>query len=88
MQAESSPRIRELMAHGMREGRSGLTAGLLGVPEDEVSDRAVRTIGSLQLALMSGVLMQWTIDPDNAPTAHDIAAGLIALAGLIGESAD
>ncbi|MEV5648617.1 TetR/AcrR family transcriptional regulator [Nocardia sp. NPDC052254] len=87
VQAERAPRVRELMAHALREGRSGLTAGLLGVPEDAVGDRDVRTIGSLQLALMSGVLMQWTLDPDNAPTAHDIAEGLIALAGRIGDSA-
>lgn len=47
---------------------------------DTLDSRALRTIGALQLALMSGVLMQWTLDPDHTPTEHDIADGLIALA--------
>ncbi len=81
--AEYSPRIRELMAQGMREGRSGLTAGLLGVPEDTLDSQSARTIGALQLALMSGLLMQWTLDPDHAPAEHDITEGLIALAAHI-----
>ncbi len=83
VEAERSPRVRELMTHAMAEGRSGLAAGLLGIPEDAVDDRAVRTIGALQLALMSGVLMQWTLDPEHAPTEHDLTEGLLALADRI-----
>lgn len=85
VEAERSPRVRELMTHALREGRSGLAAGLLGVPEEAVDDRAVRTIGALQMALMSGVLMQWTLDPEHAPTERDIAEGLLALADRLGE---
>jgi AcrR family transcriptional regulator len=80
VQAEHSPRVRDLLAAGLREGRSGLAAGLLGIAEDTLDDAALRGIGSVQLALMSGVLMQWTLDPDNAPSATDLADGLIGLA--------
>lgn len=85
VQAEHSPRIRELLVYGLREGRSGLVAGLLGIDEDTVDDHARRTVGSVQLALMSGVLMQLIIDPDNAPSAREIADGLIALAARLTE---
>lgn len=83
IEAQRSPRVAELMARAMQEGRSGLAAGLLGVPEDSLADRDVRTIGAVQLALMSGVLMQWTLDPDRAPSERDIADGLLALAERI-----
>ena len=83
VEAEHNPRIRELMTGAMREGRSGLAAGLLGVPEEDLDPADVRTIGSLQLALMSGVLMQWMLDPENAPTPENLTAGLHALSGRL-----
>ncbi|MFI1917011.1 TetR/AcrR family transcriptional regulator [Nocardia sp. NPDC020380] len=83
IEAQRSPRVAELMTRAMQEGRSGLAAGLLGVPEDSLAERDVRTLGAVQLALMSGVLMQWTLDPDHAPSEHDIADGLLALSERI-----
>jgi AcrR family transcriptional regulator len=80
VQAEHSPKLRELMADAMRQGRSGLAAGLLGVPEQNLDDAGTRTVGSVQLALMSGVLVQWLVDPDHAPDGSDVVAGLAGLA--------
>ena len=79
VEAEHNPRVRELMAAALREGRSGLAAGLVGVPEDELDDKDLRSIGSVQLALMSGVLVQHLLDPDNAPTAENLTDALLAL---------
>jgi len=84
VQAEHSPKVRELMAASMRQGRSGLAAGLLGVAEDTLDGPAERALGSVQLALMSGLLVQWLIDPGHAPAERDIADGLLGLAGLLG----
>src|SRR6266566_502671 len=84
VQAEHSPKVRELMAASLRQGRSGLAAGLLGVAEDTLDGPAERALGSVQLALMSGLLMQWLIDPGHAPAERDIADGLLGLAGLLG----
>jgi AcrR family transcriptional regulator len=81
VQAEYSPKLRELMAGSMRQGRSGLAAGLLGVAEDSLDDADERTVGSVQLALMSGVLVQWLVDPDRAPTGSEVVAGVVGLAG-------
>ncbi len=85
VEAEHNPRVRELMVAAMREGRSGLAAGLVGVPESELDDKDVRGIGSLQLALMSGVLVQWILDPDNAPTAENLTDALFALSGRLAQ---
>jgi AcrR family transcriptional regulator len=79
VEAEHNPRVRELMTAALREGRSGLAAGLVGVPEDELDDKDVRSIGSVQLALMSGVLVQHLLDPDNAPTAENLTDALLSL---------
>ena len=81
VQAERSPKVRELLAASLRQGRSGLAAGLLGVAEDDLDGPAERALGSVQLALMSGMLVQWLIDPGQAPTERDITDGLFALAG-------
>jgi len=81
VQAEHSPKVRELLAASLRQGRSGLAAGLLGVAEDALDGPAERALGSVQLALMSGMLVQWLIDPGQAPTERDITDGLFALAG-------
>ena len=40
-------------------------------------------LGSVQNALISGVMMQWILDPERAPSGADVAAGLRALAHLI-----
>jgi len=84
VQAEHSPKVRELLAAALRQGRSGLAAGLLGVAEDALGGRAEQALGSVQLALMSGVLVQWLIDPGHAPTERDIADGILGLAGQLG----
>src|SRR6516165_83716 len=84
VQAEHSPKVRELLADSLRQGRAGLAAGLLGVAEDALDGPAEQALGSVQLALMSGVLVQWLIDPGRAPTERDITEGLLGLAGHLG----
>ena len=85
VQAEHSPKVRELMAASLRQGRSGLAAGLLGVAEDTLDGSSEQALGSVQLALMSGFLVQWLIDPDNAPSERDIAEGVLRLAAHLGD---
>jgi hypothetical protein len=38
----------------------------------------------VQVALISGVMVQWLIDPERAPTGPDIVAGLRAMANILG----
>jgi AcrR family transcriptional regulator len=80
VQSEHSPDLRAQIAGGIREGRSGMAALLTGLPEDTLPPDTVATLGSVQMALMSGILTQWLIDPSTAPSAEQIAAGIRALA--------
>ncbi|GAA2238621.1 TetR/AcrR family transcriptional regulator [Kitasatospora cystarginea] len=83
VQAEHSPGLRRQIAAGQAEGRRGVTAGLLGTPEDAVPETATRTLGAVQMALLSGVMMQSLTDPDGAPSAAEILAGLRALVAVL-----
>ncbi|MVO86494.1 TetR family transcriptional regulator [Streptomyces sp. p1417] len=82
MQAQRQPELRAALAAGTAEGRRGLAAILDGVPEGEVAEASVRTVGSVQLALMSGVMIQHLSDPATAPSAADVLAGLRGLGDL------
>ncbi|GAA4217306.1 TetR/AcrR family transcriptional regulator [Actinocatenispora rupis] len=82
MQARRQPDLLPQLADGMRQGRSGTAATMLSIPEDEVSDEAARTLGMVQMALLSGVVVQALADPEHAPTGAEVLAGIRALAGL------
>jgi AcrR family transcriptional regulator len=82
IQAEHQPDLRAMLAEGLEQGRSGMAALLTGRPEGQLDDETVRSLGSAQMALMSGVVTQWLTDPGHAPTAEQIVAGLRALATL------
>ncbi len=84
VQADHNPELRKHLSDAQEEGRRGSAAGLLGVSEAEIDEQSVRTVGSVQMALISGVLMQWLIDPGRAPSGEDVVAGLRALAGVLG----
>jgi AcrR family transcriptional regulator len=81
-QAEHNPRLREQLAEGVEQGRRGMASLMTGVPEDQLDDETVRTLGAVQMALMSGILTQWFTDPENAPGPDQIVAGIRALARL------
>ncbi|MER7141159.1 TetR/AcrR family transcriptional regulator [Streptomyces sp. NPDC013082] len=83
LQAEHSDDLRRYLAGSQALGRQGLAALLLGTPEDEVGDTAARTLGAAQMALFTGLMTQWLTDPDQAPDASEIVAGLRALTGII-----
>jgi AcrR family transcriptional regulator len=82
IQAEHNPRLREQLAEGVELGRRGMASLMTGVPEDQLDDETVRTLGAVQMALMSGILTQWFTDPGNAPGPEQIVAGIRALAKL------
>ncbi|GAB3842751.1 TetR/AcrR family transcriptional regulator [Dactylosporangium cerinum] len=86
-QSEHDPELRAQLAMGQRAGLRSLAAGLQGVPEDQVTDRDVRTVGAMQTALISGVMFQWMSDPEHAPSADEVVEGLQALARIAGGDA-
>ncbi|MBB4746023.1 TetR/AcrR family transcriptional regulator [Actinoplanes lobatus] len=80
-QSEHDPALRAQLAAGVHEGRKGMTALVTGRPEDELEEATVRTVGAVQMALMSGVVTQWLTDPVTAPSAEEVVAGIRALGG-------
>jgi AcrR family transcriptional regulator len=80
IQGDHQPELRKLIADGMEQGRSGMAAMITGIPEDQLDEATVRGIGSAQMALMSGVMMQWLVNPATAPSAEQIVGGIRAIA--------
>jgi AcrR family transcriptional regulator len=88
LQAEHAPELRKHLADGQQEGREGAAAGLLGIPEPDVDPDAARSLGSVQMALISGIMVQWLLDPERAPSGADVVAGIRRMAELLGPAAE
>lgn len=76
LQSQRSPELRAQLASGMEEGRRGLAAMVTGHPEDDLPEGAARSVGSVHLALISGLMIQWLTDSATAPRVSDVLAGL------------
>ncbi|MFI0357497.1 TetR/AcrR family transcriptional regulator [Actinomadura sp. 9N407] len=84
MQAQRQPELREQLADGIDQGWRGMAAILESVPEEAVTERSARTLGMIQTALLSGVMIQClSAPPGSAPTSADVLEGLRAMAKLI-----
>ncbi len=67
-QIDRVPEIHEFLKEGINEARNGF-GELLGGGGDPA-------LGSFFYALMAGVLVQWLVDPDRAPSAADLTEAL------------
>jgi AcrR family transcriptional regulator len=73
LQVDRAPELRKMLADGVEAGRRGLAELFDSEPE----------MGAFHQVMLSGVLMQWLIDPATAPTAADLTASLRTIsAGL------
>jgi AcrR family transcriptional regulator len=82
--AQRDPQVRAAVAHGLEDGRALWASALYGLDVHGDDQGVARAVGSLHQALLSGVLVQWLIDPDRAPSAADLAAALQAIARQFG----
>ncbi|MEV2255260.1 TetR family transcriptional regulator [Streptomyces sp. NPDC050147] len=87
LRAQRDTDLREQMAAGLQQGRSGMAREVTGTAESDLSEATIRTLGSVQLALVGGLMMQHLTDPENAPTADEVLEGLRALAAHLPEKA-
>lgn len=85
LRAQRDPELREQVAAGLAQGRSGMAREVTGTAEAELSKETIRTLGSVQLALVSGLMMQHLTDPESAPTADEVLTGLRALVAALPE---
>ncbi|MEV0647627.1 TetR/AcrR family transcriptional regulator [Phytomonospora sp. NPDC050363] len=73
-----SPELRARLAGDQQIARDGLSHSLSsdGPEAGGGSDAAV---GAVVMTLMAGLLVQWMVDPERAPTPDQVNAGLTAL---------
>ncbi|WP_086830397.1 TetR/AcrR family transcriptional regulator [Streptomyces sp. NRRL B-24572] len=75
---DDDEKLREAIKEPQREGRLGMAEGFLGI-DPEADPEKARVAGLLCQALATGVMIQWMVDPDTAPSADDLTAGLKVL---------
>jgi AcrR family transcriptional regulator len=74
-QVDQAPEVRSVVANAQERARLGLA--LLFHRLDPAVDRQTAwAVGSFYLALLPGVMAQWLIDPDHAPSGRDLAEAL------------
>ncbi|GHB49398.1 TetR family transcriptional regulator [Streptomyces xanthochromogenes] len=84
---DSDPELQKALAGPQLEGRKGLAEGFLGIDEHADPERA-RLAGTFFQALLAGVMVQWMVDPETAPSAKDLTEGLKIVMGLDGGPAE
>ncbi len=83
-QIDHVPEVRQVLADALQEGREGLA--LLFQQIDSAKDpQQAWTVGSFYQALLSGVMVQWMIDPQRAPSGHDLAQALRLIVAEVGQ---
>jgi AcrR family transcriptional regulator len=75
-QMVSQPATREFLAGNLHAARTGLAAMFLHQEESTISDYTSRTIGTFLHVLLSGLILQWLIDPASALSAKDLTEAL------------
>jgi AcrR family transcriptional regulator len=78
-QANRMPELARRLAEGIDAGRLEWARVLYGIDPEREPAKA-RQIGSVYQALLSGLLVQWLVDPEAAPSAADLASGMRAIA--------
>jgi AcrR family transcriptional regulator len=67
-QPDVPPELREFLVQAQRQGRDQLAT----LFDSFASPESARLVGSFHQALLGGVMTQWLIDPDQAPSAREL----------------
>ncbi|KMO98274.1 TetR/AcrR family transcriptional regulator [Streptomyces roseus] len=76
MDRDGLPELREMVVASEDEGRKGLTEMFTGIPEEQLEERDVRTLGGLYQVLVAGMMVQWLYNPENAVTPEELTEGM------------
>ena len=76
-QIEQTPELRDQLAEGLEQARLGLAELIQRI---DPGDPAAKLVGSFYQVLLTGVLVQWLIDPEHAPSGRDLAEALRVIA--------
>jgi AcrR family transcriptional regulator len=75
VRAEEIPEVRRRLAAAMAGARIALAELFTDVDAQAEPERA-RQVGSFYYAILSGLMTQWLVDPDSAPSGGDLATAL------------
>ncbi|MFF0531139.1 TetR/AcrR family transcriptional regulator [Nocardia amikacinitolerans] len=85
LHAQHAEPLRRQLTDNQTAGRIGGVAWLTGSDEHDLdaADPAVRSIGSVYLALIAGVAWQYLVDPATAPRPTDVIDGIRAIGAML-----
>ncbi|MER5738772.1 TetR/AcrR family transcriptional regulator [Streptomyces sp. NPDC002262] len=86
-QADRVPGLREQLAEMYERARVALAAPLAAHLGDTATDRTMWLVGSFHLALVSGLGLQWLLDPEKAPSGEELAEAMRVFTGALGPAA-
>jgi AcrR family transcriptional regulator len=72
--------IRRALGNNLQMARSELAALFLNTDPSAISERTAQTIGKFHHVLLSGLILQWLIDPEHALSAEDLTDALLTIA--------
>ncbi|EPX58900.1 Transcriptional regulator, TetR family [Cystobacter fuscus DSM 2262] len=75
------PEVREQLATGLEAGRVQMAQLFQNL--DATADRKAWAVGSFYQALLSGLLLQWLVDPERAPSSKDLTDALRTIAASV-----
>jgi AcrR family transcriptional regulator len=78
-QTERVPEIRQFFSEALKLGHPGLAELFLGI-DPTADEKRARLLGQFCHALLVGVIVQWLIDPELAPSAHDLVQAVTTVA--------
>ncbi|MFE0420764.1 MULTISPECIES: TetR/AcrR family transcriptional regulator [Streptomyces] len=81
-QVDRVPDLKPALADGVEQGRTAmmeLFKNIAGESADELDEASMRAVGAFFQAMATGVMAQWLVDPDRAPTGHDLTLALRAM---------
>jgi AcrR family transcriptional regulator len=82
-QVVSQPEARKVIADKVYLARAGLAAMFLNRDENSIERSTVQTIGAFYHVLLSGLVLQWLIDPASSLSARELTESLRATAEAI-----
>ena len=80
------PQVREFLVNAQRYGRGELAALFHGIDlhDDPVT---ARLVGAFHQAPLAGVMLQWLVDPEEAPSAEEINPSAPGRGSAVGRGA-
>ncbi|ARQ70771.1 TetR/AcrR family transcriptional regulator [Streptomyces marincola] len=83
-QLDHVPEVRKFFSEAQQAAQENLVALLLG--DARLPEQTETAVGQFYHALLSGVMMQWMVDPEHAPTGEALAEALRTVGEYVGRA--